>query len=528
MTQETRRAPPRTVVIGWVNSNVKRDAVELAKGWALKHFDAPEISFYSVMPFLGGFLYEVQEGGVGSSYLRESTSAMAQGIEPAWFRVGSRAFSVALRDGRPYCILQPQEESQKLFDSGHLELQPRGRMEPVVKKGEKVLAAGVGIFVSGFLFLCGTGTFYVMAEAYSPLPRTLDLEAFPHRQWGKVDKVLPNMFVDAMHYANGKWDAVQKPIAKFADQPGAGAGSPIPSMANPIPPAPPANSVPGGPNNGLPPRTTPPIMQPNAGLPVPGQPVPSPGLRPPLPVEKPVPGGVPAPVVPPASGGQATSVAPPIPKPVVQPAATVVPPPPMVPPAPGGQSAPGVQPAPKPLVPALPPGAGQPSPVVQPVPGQPVQNVPVKPTGVTSQSGVSSNQVGQPSSVVQPPLVMQPPPVKSLSGVAPAPVTAPPAVTPAAPVVQPMGVTTPSPAPGAQVSRPILPSAVAPPAPSPSPVAAPQLRSAPVVVPPQTVAPPSAQQQPALRSAPAAALTPLPVLPAPVGVVPAVPLKDSN
>ncbi len=214
MSKANRHAPPIKVALGWLDTDVKRDAVELAKGHALKHMDAPEITFFAVMPLLDGHLWEVHEGGSGHSYLPSVAEALAKGTEPAWFRVGSKAYTVALRDGRPYCILQPNAESKKLIDGEFPQLKPKGRMNHVLRKGKGVFGFGVSVFASGFLFLAVNVGAYAYLQHTIPEPRALEADMLPHRQWTRVEKTATSLYVDSLRFKDGQWTTSVKPILR--------------------------------------------------------------------------------------------------------------------------------------------------------------------------------------------------------------------------------------------------------------------------------------------------------------------------
>lgn len=210
----TSSVGPIKAAIGWIEHGSRRDAVEYARGYASKHFDAPAICWYSVLPLLGGWLWEVQEGGPGRSHLAEVAKALSSGAEQSYFRVGNRAYSVSMRDGRPFTVLLPTEESKALFEADVPVLQPRGRMTLVIKRGTGFLVFGTTLFASGALLLGGASGLYALNQHYVPSPRVINLDTLPTRQWSKVGAIPPNLFVESMKLDQGadKWTTVVKPI----------------------------------------------------------------------------------------------------------------------------------------------------------------------------------------------------------------------------------------------------------------------------------------------------------------------------
>jgi len=205
---------PNQVALGWIEHGTRKDAIEYAKGYATRHFDAPAICWYAVLPVLGGWLFEVQEGGPGRSHLTAVAKALAEGADLAWFRVGRKAYTVSMRDGRPFCVLLPETDSQEILASETGKLQAKGKMERVIKRGTTVLAVGLTVFGIGALFLAGAQTFHAMSQRFIPEDRVVNPDVLPHRQWSRVDSIPPNLFVESLRIDpdGEQWQAVVKPI----------------------------------------------------------------------------------------------------------------------------------------------------------------------------------------------------------------------------------------------------------------------------------------------------------------------------
>jgi len=218
------------IVIGWIEpGGTKRDAVDYAKGFAQRHFDSADASWYAVLPFMEGWLYEVQEGGSGKSYIPGVVKALSIGSEESWIRVGDRVMSVGLREGRPYCVLMSEDDSRLKEGDPH-RLTASGKMQRVVKRGSGVLYSGLTVAVLGFSFFLGAAGFHYIRDEYPPTLREVNLELLPHKQWERVGNVPPNLFVERLELLPGeeRWQTTVKPIQR--SQEGA-VSSPQPSPA---------------------------------------------------------------------------------------------------------------------------------------------------------------------------------------------------------------------------------------------------------------------------------------------------------
>lgn len=243
---------PNKAALGWLEHGNRRDAVDYAKGYALKHFDAPALCWFAVMPFVGGWLFEIQEGGPGRSHLGSVAKALAEGGEQSWFRVGTRAYSVSMRDGRPFCVLLPATESKALLASETGKLVAKGAMTRVIRKGTGVLVFGGTFFLTGLIFLSGATGFYALRQHFVPSERIINTETLPHRQWERVHAIPPNLYVESLKLDAGadQWKTAIKPLRppRPAEQTPAQddpvAAVPVPEPSTQAPPAEPVVATP--------------------------------------------------------------------------------------------------------------------------------------------------------------------------------------------------------------------------------------------------------------------------------------------
>lgn len=238
---DTQVGAPNKAIVGWLEAGTARkDTIEHIKDYAARFFVSPNTTWYATMPFMGGFLYEIHEGGVGQSYLPDIAKALAERRDPAWFRTGRRVYSVAMRDGLPALVLQPEKESLALIAAGAGQLVAKGKMQRLVRRGTGTLVIGSTLFGIGATFLSIAWGIHAAANLfYAPTIRQLEADQLPHRSWSLVERVPPHLYVEALRFKDNQWTTSIKPIAGRAE----------PAAALPVtsPPPPPPASVPSAP-----------------------------------------------------------------------------------------------------------------------------------------------------------------------------------------------------------------------------------------------------------------------------------------
>jgi hypothetical protein len=262
-----RDARPIRAVVGWIEGVGIKDAIAYAKGFIEKRFEARDRSFYAVAPFMGGFLYEVHEGGSGLGYLPGVVDALTRNPDAkVWFPCDNRVYQVLVRDGKPLGMLLPEEDSRKFRESAPVPLEPSAKMKPAVRSGAATCIVGASILAVGALFLASACAFYLFIDTTIQTPRSVTLANLPHHQWQRVSKPASSGdYAESLSYSvtgagsAGGWDVKWKrasqdssknsappetsPEAQRA-QPGAGAADVAPAASAGSPPPPAAADVP--------------------------------------------------------------------------------------------------------------------------------------------------------------------------------------------------------------------------------------------------------------------------------------------
>lgn len=242
---------PQNVAMGWLESGgSRREAMEFAKGYAEKHFDAPGVCWFETLPFMGGFLWEVQEMGDGLSYLPAAAKVLSEPGAKGWIRFRRRVLQIRMMDGKPSFLMLAEEMSRVTIENGRGEMAAAGKMRPVVKHGTKLLTLGGATFGTGIAALAMVLAFDFSVQAFVPGPRKLEQDLLPHRQWARVERVPPNLYVETMRFTNQQWTTNIKPVVRNAKvgQPPQVPGQPQvqPASVRPPPPAP-IDAAPGKP-----------------------------------------------------------------------------------------------------------------------------------------------------------------------------------------------------------------------------------------------------------------------------------------
>nr|WP_250808042.1 hypothetical protein [Neorhizobium tomejilense] len=206
-----RSEAPVTVAIGWLETDSPKDARAYARGYVQQRFMAHEESWYSILRFHGGFLWEAHQGGDGKGYIKSAAKALEN--DPGgehWFRSGDRAYRIIMQDGKPFPHQMPADKSVVLLNSGTAQLDRNHSMVPYTKKGTGWLASGIVLASSATLFFAGSLVFYGLAYNPGPSVRATDLASLPHMKWHMVSNVGVEEIVQKLQLQNREQWSVDK------------------------------------------------------------------------------------------------------------------------------------------------------------------------------------------------------------------------------------------------------------------------------------------------------------------------------
>jgi hypothetical protein len=204
---------PMDIAIGWVEqSDGRKDIVDLAKGYIDGRFTAKDAAWYAVQPFMGGWFWEVHEGGPGKGYLGPIIEEMTanQGGEYWVPASANKVLKIMMRDGKPFPIILSESESLKVRNSGQAPLIARSRMTRFASRGTGMFVFGASLAGASLVYMLTTMGFYLSVWQPGPMVRAVDLAQMPHSQWSKVESTGPEEIISKLEMKAGVWQQPEK------------------------------------------------------------------------------------------------------------------------------------------------------------------------------------------------------------------------------------------------------------------------------------------------------------------------------
>lgn len=216
---------PKKIYIGLLNNIRKKDLIGYIDEWIVDNHCNRSSCAYQVVPFRGGYAFEVHEGGAGRGALLSVIRSLEQ-EEEITVPSSDRYVRVAKKhDGFSVYLLN---EFEKHEASACVEF--KDALSPVYKRNHGLMLTGVisALFASA-VFL---STWFMVYTLYNKdkvavfTPIKIEL---PSQQIGKINDIAnrEDAYLKSLMYANGKWKInletveVKKPLSTTSPAPGA-------------------------------------------------------------------------------------------------------------------------------------------------------------------------------------------------------------------------------------------------------------------------------------------------------------------
>jgi hypothetical protein len=213
--KERRSFPtePMRVLVDWLQADSPKDARAYVRGVVQKQFQAHEESWYSVVPFQGGFLWECHEGGDGKGYSKSIIKALTENPGGEyWFPAGDRAYEIKMQDALPAAFLLPDGRSVEFYNNreDNPPLERNASMTRFLSKGTGWLATGIAMSSVAAVFFIGSIAFYAVAYNPGPSVRAVEVATMPHMQWPKVAGTSIEEVVGSLSLKGNDWKVVKR------------------------------------------------------------------------------------------------------------------------------------------------------------------------------------------------------------------------------------------------------------------------------------------------------------------------------
>jgi hypothetical protein len=206
MAKKAPASSPMGILFGWLPTDSAKDARAYAKNIILQRFVAHDESWYGILKFQNGYLWEAHHGGVGKGFLKAAAKALND--DPGgkhWFQAGEKVYRIEMQDGKPFPHLHPLDKSVEVLNSGETPIEATSQLMAFKSKGTGVLVSGCVAAGLAAIYFVGAISFYAIAYNPGPSVRNVDPTVMPHAQWSRVKPTKLEEIVSKLEFENKTW-----------------------------------------------------------------------------------------------------------------------------------------------------------------------------------------------------------------------------------------------------------------------------------------------------------------------------------
>ena len=214
---------PKKLHMGFMSEVKRKDLLRYIGEWVIDNAESKTACFYQIVPWSGGFAYEVQEGGAGFGVLRSALEALDTQGEVT-LPANDRNVQL-VRKAVGFATYMPNELEEQVISPNLFFTDP---LKPVYSRHHGLMVSGV--LASLFGVVAFLSAWFVVYQIYGkdkvPVYSQSSHE-LPWQQLGKVESVLqkPEAYLHKLTYQNGAWRVEEKKVVQ--EQPTAAPAPPI-------------------------------------------------------------------------------------------------------------------------------------------------------------------------------------------------------------------------------------------------------------------------------------------------------------
>lgn len=217
---------PKKLYLGYMTQVKKKDLLRYIGEWVNDNADSKAGCFYQIVPWNGGYAFEIQEGGAGHGVLKTALAVLARDGEVTLPAV-DRFVQIALKPlGFTTYLLNEFEEQQ--VSEGLIFKDP---LSPVYTRNHALMLSGVIAVLLGVLVFLGS--WVVVYSVYNKDKVPVFSKATYQLPWQNLDKIdailaKPDTYLSKLTFSGGNWKLEEMKVEPV----------PAPAEPQPIQPAP--------------------------------------------------------------------------------------------------------------------------------------------------------------------------------------------------------------------------------------------------------------------------------------------------
>jgi len=203
---------PKKLHMGFMTEVKRKDLLRYIGEWVIDNAESKTACFYQIVPWSGGFAYEIQEGGGGFGVLRSALEALDTQGEVT-LPANDRNVQL-VRKPVGFSTYMPNELEEQVISPNLYFSDP---LKPVYSRHHGLMVSGVVASLFGVVaFLSAWFAVYQVYDKHKVPVYSQAAHQLPWQQLAKVESVLqkPDAYLHKLSYQNGAWKLEEIKVAQ--------------------------------------------------------------------------------------------------------------------------------------------------------------------------------------------------------------------------------------------------------------------------------------------------------------------------
>lgn len=208
--QESILFYPSNFVIGYYEGMTAKGLRDYVNGYVHKYFDAPNTTYYRMMKYNSGYIFEIHDGDYKLSYLKKIIDSFNNGNNLVYIKLQQRIAKVQKNHNKVETFILPESE---IIKENEFMTPDKGKMKPIISSGFGMVSLGIAIAFLGVtsLFLSSIFKTILGKEVKDNLP-TFNIESLPSSYIEKLPKASKTSYITKVWLDGKSWKKEEKTI----------------------------------------------------------------------------------------------------------------------------------------------------------------------------------------------------------------------------------------------------------------------------------------------------------------------------
>ena len=200
---------PTNFVVGYYEGMTQKGLKEYINGYVFKYFNAPNVTYYRMLKYNNGYIFEIHDGDSSISYLKKIMNEFNNGNINVIVKLQNRTAKVTKNINKITTYLLPESETNKFENTIVPE---KGKMKSIQTTGFGFVSFGIAIAFLGITSLFLSSLFKTVLSKNEPIIIEKQIIEDPSTFIEKLPLATNTKYISKVWFENGKWNKSEKQI----------------------------------------------------------------------------------------------------------------------------------------------------------------------------------------------------------------------------------------------------------------------------------------------------------------------------